>query len=1326
MIHKTNKFLLLLSLLFLFSSILQAGGKKTVKAPGEKKYPDLTKGEVWTKPETGDNGVPGLYNLGPTGLIGWMVGDENGCQIEVQKIDKGSPAEGKFIKGDLIVGVNGKKFVIGENMVDKLGGIFNEAETDESTNKIKFMVFRDKNWAKRNAGVDMANTDVDTLFDQVENDVEGEVYNWMNKDQKKASENKFISEMKGEVDGSYMDITVAVPVLGAFSETSPYDCPKTELIIKRGLKHIRKAVKNGRGGGFSRYYMRGHALLASGTKEDLEILHAAVRKNGAFKPDRFISSWGWGFGSWYGGYQMVFAAEYYLKTGDKYVLPALTEIATKVAMGQTYGGSWGHSLSGRSFNMGKINMRSSGYGAMNNAGGPCFYGLVMAKKCGISNIHTEAAIARSMRFYGAISELGATPYGMHPVAGYEDSNGKNGPPAFAFKMLGHKTHAQYFAWCQSTAANWKHGGHNGGEWGSMWRTFGAVLGGPISVKAYLKNRRNYYTMSRRFDGSWSFHLSAGLYGKFSSRTALFVLRYIGHKNTTYLTGKEPMKEIQLTEESMQDVYDANSPNASRAAIVAKLSDDQLIKKFSTFSIKMRRAYAVDVGKRYKAGNKSILNKVLQLLSDSEPRKRAGAVLAVAQCGEAATEKNLKAVLALFDDPRQFVRIHALEALNKHFESLQDLIVEPMMKLVTRKEYWDMLNDNNNVPTHVFNNLFKGRDKHTPKDARLCTLGEDPFNYGTDLKLTRETMERAFQWDPGRAKTFAKARKWDRNQVVDMIGPIVFGAEFLQHNDMMFAGGGLNGGRDILSKHNLKRELIDAAAFHLYLLDPLPRTYYAKANGHVRAMGGRTPYGPAILLEAKGEAKHLLPFLRRYIVREPLKTIVLKVKEKEVFYRLYDLILAIENDSETAVPESIAAEVNEIFKGTVSQLSGKEAVLKHCRNWLNPTRKTYFRQMAAMNELVKQLGAQAIADLIPYITHEQWRWRKHSQMLIKKMGPEATEVLNELYSKTKDDKLASGLVICMLARADKNSTKTVLDAYKNGGDKVKAQAVQALVKLTGLKHLGMITNDMRTIPSDVVLDGYEKALLLCKGNKAQENLISKNMIGIIKKSKRVARASIYNIMAMIGGETNLSILRKVCKTKSEIDFKNVVTSVSYSRDPKATQWMADLITSLDGEKRANIAAKIGARRMTLSANEEIAHVDDEAAFQFAKQVLEVVCEPSILRLLGRVCLPKSGELLFDYMKKGPEVVTIAASDGLIDMGGYMRVDAPEDDRKRVSELLGQVVEYITVTQLRVPEENRDTAYYAAKKKCISAGKNMLRIYDPSDAEVEDIDDDDIDI
>ena len=48
---------------------------------------------------------------------------------------------------------------------------------------------------------------------------------------------------------------------------------------------------------------------------------------------------------------------------------------------------------------------------------------------------------------------------------------------------------------------------------------------------------------------------------------------------------------------------------------------------------------------------------------------------------------------------------------------------------------------------------------------------------------------------------------------------------------------------------------------------------------------------------------------------------------------------------------------------------------------------------------------------------------------------------------------------------------------------------------------------------------------------------------------------------------------------------------------------------------------------------------------------------------------------------------------------------------------------------MPEEQRGekhSGYYEAKEKVDLAGKAMLRIYDPEEEEIEDIDDDDLDI
>ena len=47
---------------------------------------------------------------------------------------------------------------------------------------------------------------------------------------------------------------------------------------------------------------------------------------------------------------------------------------------------------------------------------------------------------------------------------------------------------------------------------------------------------------------------------------------------------------------------------------------------------------------------------------------------------------------------------------------------------------------------------------------------------------------------------------------------------------------------------------------------------------------------------------------------------------------------------------------------------------------DPARKNYFRMMAAMDFLAETLGADALEDLLPYLGHDYWRLRDHSQKL----------------------------------------------------------------------------------------------------------------------------------------------------------------------------------------------------------------------------------------------------------------------------------------------------------------------------------------------------------
>ena len=77
-------------------------------APKAMPNPDFTKGEKI--PE----GAKHDWNLGATGLRGWMFCDKMDTtvarQIAITKVAKGSPADGIVAVGDVILGVGGKRF----------------------------------------------------------------------------------------------------------------------------------------------------------------------------------------------------------------------------------------------------------------------------------------------------------------------------------------------------------------------------------------------------------------------------------------------------------------------------------------------------------------------------------------------------------------------------------------------------------------------------------------------------------------------------------------------------------------------------------------------------------------------------------------------------------------------------------------------------------------------------------------------------------------------------------------------------------------------------------------------------------------------------------------------------------------------------------------------------------------------------------------------------------------------------------------------------------------------------------------------------------------
>ena len=225
-------------------------------APKAMPNPDFTKGEKI--PE----GAKHDWNLGATGLRGWMFCDKMDTtvarQIAITKVAKGSPADGIVAVGDVILGVGGKPFSYDPRT--EMGKALTLAESEVGQGKLSLTRWRASTAA---------------------------------------------------------EVVVKIPVLGTYSSTAPYDCPKSKRILEQGCKALAKRMED------PSYFkqpwylhpiprsLNALALLASGDPAYLPL----VKKEAEWAAK---SS---GMGSWNCAYVLLFLSEYKNATGDESVMP---------------------------------------------------------------------------------------------------------------------------------------------------------------------------------------------------------------------------------------------------------------------------------------------------------------------------------------------------------------------------------------------------------------------------------------------------------------------------------------------------------------------------------------------------------------------------------------------------------------------------------------------------------------------------------------------------------------------------------------------------------------------------------------------------------------------------------------------------------------------------------------------------------------------------------------------------------------------------------------------------------------------------------------------
>ena len=478
------------------------------------------------------------WNLGATGLRGWIRCDKmvtsDAREITITKVENGSPAAGVVAVGDVVLGVGGKPFSF-----------------DPRTEMGKALTLAESEAGQGNLSLTRSRAGIST------------------------------------------EVVVPVPVLGTYSATAPYDCPKSKRILEQGCKDLATRMAE------SSYAeeqdpiprsLNALALLASGDPRYLPLIRKETKWAANYSTE--------GMATWYYGYVMMFLAEYKIATGDDSVMPGLSRLALEAAHGQSAVGSWGHGFA-------RPDGRLGGYGMMNSPGLPLTISLVMAREAGVKDPAVDLAIERSAKLLRFYIGKGAIPYGdHHPWIENHEDNGKCGMAAVLFNLLGESKGAEFFS--RMSVAS--HGaerdtGHTGNFFNMLWAMPGVAQSGSNATGAWMSEF-----------GSWYFDLARGADGNFLHQgppepeedsyagwdcTGGYLLAYAMPLKKLYLTGKKPDAVPQLDAAAAQSlIVDGRGwNNKDRHSFYDALSDEQILERLGNWSPIVRERAAMALGRR---------------------------------------------------------------------------------------------------------------------------------------------------------------------------------------------------------------------------------------------------------------------------------------------------------------------------------------------------------------------------------------------------------------------------------------------------------------------------------------------------------------------------------------------------------------------------------------------------------------------------------------------------------------------------------------------------------------------------------------------------------
>jgi len=337
------------------------------------------------------------FNCGPTGIRA-SIDYDHPTEFHVQYVFPGSPADKKILKGDRIVGANGKRW----------------------TEKDPFKFGADKSFGyygpRRMLGLAIEESEA-----------------------KKGAFSGTLSliVMRG---GKQVDVKVFLDRIGTFAPNFPYDCEKSQILIDNAseflLEHSNPNHRRWQGHGHVQY-MALMGLLAQGDKH-MDFIKKYIDANYSDRP-KGDDEGAW---TWTKAMDGVMIAELYLATKDRRLIPHMEALDKWYSKARTPWGAYKHH---------PYIKPGVGYGPMAHPTAITCAAWAMFKKCGVKIDEESYMESRRLLDYltsasGGLGYGAGLPEGVEAVpAAFQLKRGEpqDGRPWRSFGATGYSTMFHY-------------------------------------------------------------------------------------------------------------------------------------------------------------------------------------------------------------------------------------------------------------------------------------------------------------------------------------------------------------------------------------------------------------------------------------------------------------------------------------------------------------------------------------------------------------------------------------------------------------------------------------------------------------------------------------------------------------------------------------------------------------------------------------------------------------------------------------------------------------------------------------------------------------------